>query len=71
MASPRKIEWVALIATELPSAQLTALRTRDGRARRLDDQNETGTGRDDDQDDAPALRAPSDTTIDTSSPGQR
>jgi hypothetical protein len=57
---------VALVATMLPSTQLTALRTRDGQARGLDNEHQISVVLDDDQDDAPTLRLfPSELAIET------
>jgi hypothetical protein len=47
----------------LASAKPTALRTRDGRSRWFDNQNQTAVAHDDDQNDAPAVRYANDSAI--------
>jgi hypothetical protein len=55
-AAPRQVQWVPIVPTVLPSAQLTTLRARNSDARGLDHQHQTAITLDNDQNDAPALR---------------
>src|SRR5712691_2213372 len=56
LAAPRLIERATLVASVQPSAQLTALGTRNAHARWFGNKNQTSVALDDDQDDAPAVR---------------